>query len=165
MLHRATLALDLGTAAGWAYRLADGTLRHGSQSFALAGHEGEGARFLKFRSWLGDMKRAIDAPTAELGLVLWERKTFLAPTAGAEAAFVYGGFWGVLTMWCEHHRLLYCGIAPGTIKAAIAGKGNAPKAAVRARLADLGIVTGSHDESDAVALLLTHERQRARAAA
>lgn len=151
----ATLTLDLGNRIGWALRLSDRRLEHGWQDFTPAGHEGEGVRFLRFRRWLLDQKQRVEAQGDEIGRVLYERVDFIPKfRTGAYAVHVWGGLWACLTSWCEHHGIEYRGVAVGTIKHAITGKGNSKKPAIGAALAKLGHRVTDHNEADALALLL-----------
>lgn len=148
-----TLALDLGQSTGWAVggdRLGL-VVEHGTQSFAPQGHEGYGRRFLRFRAWLHDVKARFGH---RFTLVLYERVDFMKP-GQVYAAHCWGGYEATLCAWCEHHDIPYEGIAVGTIKAAVCGSGRAKKPAIMAELRRRGYRFASHDEADAIALLLT----------
>jgi Holliday junction resolvasome RuvABC endonuclease subunit len=147
MNHTITLALDLGTTAGWALRPREGEIAHGFVSFRPQRFEGGGMRYLRFKRWLTELK----ATTTHIDAVYFEE---VRRHAGVDAAHAYGGFMAHLTAWCEHHDIPYQGVPVGTIKKHASGKGNASKdemvAAVRAR----GYEITDDNEADAIALLL-----------
>jgi hypothetical protein len=140
----AVLALDLGTATGWALRAADGRTTSGTQSFKPGRFEGGGMRYLHFRRWLTDTK------AAGISAVYFEE---VRRHAGVDAAHAYGGFLATLTAWCEHHGIPYSGVPVGTIKRHATGKGNADKAAMLDAMRRLGHAPGDDNEADALALL------------
>lgn len=151
----AVVALDLGTLCGWAVRHADGRIESNSQRFASARHEGDGARFIKFRAFLHDTKRRVEAAGQIIGEVRFETVDFIPEDSGARAPHIWGGFWGVLTGWCEHHGIPYRGVSPGTLKKAATGNGRASKDDVSAAVArKFGRTPRDDNEGDALALLL-----------
>jgi Holliday junction resolvasome RuvABC endonuclease subunit len=143
----AVLALDLGTTTGWALRTTDSRIVSGTISFRPSRYDGGGMRYLRFRSWLGQM--AIDA--APLKAVYFEE---VRRHVGTDAAHLYGGFLATLTAWCETKSIAYQGVPVGTIKRHIAGKGNADKAAVIAAVRARGFNPSGDNEADAIAILL-----------
>jgi Holliday junction resolvasome RuvABC endonuclease subunit len=145
----AILALDLGTTTGWALRSSIGPIAHGFISFKAQRFEGGGMRFLRFKQWLTEIK-SIGAGHEGLGAVYFEE---VRRHASTDAAHVYGGFMGVLTAWCEHHRTPYAGVPVGTIKRHATGKGNASKSDVIDAMRDLGHPVTDDNEADALALL------------
>jgi Holliday junction resolvasome RuvABC endonuclease subunit len=142
----AILALDLGTATGWALRTADGRVTSGTQSFKPSRYEGGGMRFLRFRRWLTETKAAADG----IAEVYFEE---VRRHAGVDAAHAYGGFLATLTAWCEHHQIPYSGVPVGAIKKHATGKGNADKAAMVAAAQARGFTPADDNEADALALL------------
>jgi Holliday junction resolvasome RuvABC endonuclease subunit len=71
------------------------------------------------------------------------------------AAAIYNGFWAVLINWCEKNKINYVGMAVGTIKLFIAGKGNASKDDVINSVKNKGFSDiKDYNEADALALLL-----------
>ncbi len=54
-MNMSILTLDLGKQTGWAI-LTDGVIESGSKSFHGSRFSGGGMLFLKFRSWLNEMK-------------------------------------------------------------------------------------------------------------
>jgi hypothetical protein len=61
---RAILALDLGTATGWALRATGGQIVSSTVSFRPSRYDGGGMRCLRFRSWLDQMATDVDGLTA-----------------------------------------------------------------------------------------------------
>jgi hypothetical protein len=151
------LALDLGTACGWATN-GDGPvgrflpktvtpsasaifgtfdLRHGR--FA-----GGGVRFVRFRD-------ALQQFTGQVDEVVFEA---VQRHAGTAAAHVYGGLLAVLTTWCEDNGTPYDGRSVQGIKKFISGKGNADKQTVIKAVEGRGFRPQNDNEADAIALLL-----------
>jgi hypothetical protein len=91
------LALDLGTTTGWAICTRDGTVRSGSQSFAVKRMEAAGQRWLKFRAFLAEQR----AQGGEIHAVYYED---VKQHAGTLAAHVYGGFLATIEAWCAAAR-------------------------------------------------------------
>ena len=144
------LALDLGTATGWALRRADGVIISGTASFKPGRYEGAGMRFLRFAQWLD----TLGLPDA----VYFEE---VRRHRGVDAAHCYGGLLATLTAWCEARGIPYSGIPVGTIKASATGKGNASKEAVIAAMQAKGFSPGDDNEADALAILMHVSGQRA----
>lgn len=142
----ATLALDLGTAMGWALRTEDGTVVSGTETLRQDRWSGGGMRYLRFRHWLGE----IATMTGGLGLVVVEE---VRRHAGTDAAHVYGGFLATLTAWCEERGIPYEAVPVGTIKRFATGKGNAGKEVVIASMRARGFAPADDNEADALALL------------
>jgi hypothetical protein len=142
----ATLALDLGTATGWALLTADGQVVSGTHSFKPGRYEGGGMRFLRFRAWLNELQ----ANAGTIGACYFEE---VRRHAGVDAAHVYGGLMATLTAWCEGLNIAYAGVPVGTIKKHATGKGNADKVAVIAAAQARGFTPADDNEADALALL------------
>jgi Holliday junction resolvasome RuvABC endonuclease subunit len=136
------LALDLGTATGWALRRPDGAILSGTASFKPGRYEGGGMRYLRFAQWLD----SLDAP----GAVYFEE---VRRHAGTDAAHVYGGLLGTLSAWCERRGIPYAGVPVATIKRHAAGKGNADKATMIAAAKARGFMPADDNEADALAIL------------
>ena len=146
-VNKGTLALDLGTATGWAFKSADGVINSGVWDFRPRRFEGGGMRYLRFRQMLDQFAK--DA--GELGLIAFEE---VRRHQGVDAAHVYGGLMATLTAWCESHSIPYCGISIGTWKKNIPGlKGNASKQQVMDAITALGFKPASYDEADALGVL------------
>lgn len=147
------LALDLGTKCGWALLRADGQVESGRVDFSPKATEGEGLRFLKFRAWLHETKRRVEAAGETLVMVRYEIINFVMD-GQAYAAHVWGAFWGHLLAWCEHHGIACRGVQPSTIKKAATGSGRASKPEVAAAMRKRGYPSATLDEADALALLM-----------
>ncbi len=141
------LALDLGTATGWAIRTDDGRITSGTVSFRPSRYDGGGMRYLRFRGWLDQI--ATDAGTP--GTIFFEE---VRRSIGTDAAHVFGGFLATLTAWCEQRGVAYQGVPVGTIKRHVTGKGNADKAAVITAVRARGFDPADDNEADALAILL-----------
>lgn len=140
------LALDLGSAMGWALRVADGTIVSGTEVFRQDRWSGGGLRYLRFRHWLGE----VATMAGGIGLVVYEE---VRRHAGTDAAHVYGGFLATLTAWCEDRSVAYEAVPVGTWKRFATGKGNAGKDAVIAAMKAKGHQPADDNEADALALL------------
>jgi Holliday junction resolvasome RuvABC endonuclease subunit len=116
-------------------------------TFRPSRYEGGGMRYLRFRSWLGDMQRL----SGGLQRIVFEE---VRRHAGTDAAHIYGGFLAHLTAWCEERSIPYEGIPVGTIKRFATGKGNAPKDAMLAAMRARGFTPTDDNEADAIALAL-----------
>jgi Holliday junction resolvasome RuvABC endonuclease subunit len=140
------LALDLGTTTGWALQGSDGAITSGTQSFKPQRFEGGGMRYLRFKRWLLEIK------TLQNGLqeIYFEE---VRRHASTDASHVYGGFLGLLSVFCEHHHIAYQGVPVGTIKRHATGKGNAGKQEVIGAMQRLGHAPADDNEADALALL------------
>ncbi len=141
------LALDLGSATGWALRTRDDHITSGTLEFRNDRWQGGGMRFLRFRQWLTETKHAASG----IDRVVYEQ---VRRHAGTDAAHAYGGWLAILTAWCEHHDIPYEGVPVGTIKRFATGRGNADKAAVIAAMQARGFRPADDNEADALALLL-----------
>lgn len=142
-----TLALDLATNCGYALLLRDGRIDSGCERFAPGSKERDGARWVKFRHWLIEVKNS-----AEVRRVVYERVVGAGP-GQVYAQQVYGGFLATLQAFCEHHGIEYEGYAVGTIKKQWTGNGAAKKPDMIKRCRDLGFNVEDDNEADAIALL------------
>ena len=145
----AILALDLGTATGWAARI-DDRIAAGTIDFRSGRFEGGGMRYLRFRRWLTELKSSLDG----IDVIAFEE---VRRHLGVNAAHAYGGFMATLTAWAEHHDVPYQGVPVGTIKRFITGKGNANKQAVIEAIQARGFKPADDNEADAIAILLWAE--------
>jgi Holliday junction resolvasome RuvABC endonuclease subunit len=143
------LALDLGTQTGWAIDRA-GQITSGTHNFKPGRYDGGGMRFLRFQRWLDELHQLTSFSEVYFEEVRRHTST--------DSAHVYGGLLGQLSSWCEQHSIPYAGVPVGTIKRAIAGKGNASKDEVIAAVRRLGYTPKDDNEADALALLLTISR-------
>jgi hypothetical protein len=146
MTTSSILALDLGTATGWALHHLDGTITSGTEHFKPQRFEGGGMRFLRFKRWLTELKAVAEPVDA----VYFEE---VRRHVGVDAAHVYGGLMATLTAWCEHHGIPYQGVPVGTIKKHATGRGNAGKDEVIAAVRAKGHPVVDDNEADALALL------------
>ena len=144
--HFSILAVDLGTATGWALLLPDGCIVSGTVSFRPGRYEGGGMRYLRFRSWLDELVGRVPGMSA----VYFEE---VRRHAGTDAAHIYGGFLAHLAAWCEQRQLPYQGVPVSVIKRHATGKGNAGKDAVIAAMKAKGHQPADDNEADALAIL------------
>lgn len=144
---RCILALDLGTATGWAMRGVDGLITSGTASFRPGRYDCGGMRYPRFTNWISELDR-LAGPIS--GIWFEEVRRHL----GTDAAHVYGGLMATLTSWAELRGVPYQGVPVGTIKRFATGKGNAPKSPVMAAVRARGFSPVDDNEADAVALLL-----------
>ena len=140
------LSMDLGTQTGWAICLSDNHISSGSENFKPSRFEGGGMRYLRFRQWLEELQKFSNG----VSQVYFEE---VRRHLGVDAAHAYGGFLGHLTAWCEEKEIPYLGVAVGTIKKHITGKGNASKQHVIAAVSAKGFNPVDDNEADAIALL------------
>lgn len=143
----AVLALDLGTATGWALRTRDDRITSGTITFKSSRFEGGGMRYLRFHGWLREML-GLAGPIDRI--VFEEVRRHLS----TDSSHVYGGLLATLTAWAELSAIPYQGVPVGTIKRFATGKGNADKAAVIAAMQARGFHPADDNEADALALLL-----------
>lgn len=118
---KGTLALDLGTTTGWAWR-ANQQVFSGTWSLKGGRYEGGGMRFLRLRNYLN----AVFCSNPFEVLYFEEVRRHL----GTDAAHIYGGCLAVVSAFCEANKIAYQGIHVGTIKKHATGKGNADKKAM-----------------------------------
>ena len=144
---RSILALDLGTTTGWALKLAGGPIASGTVSFRQSRYDGGGMRYVRFRAWL-------DRLAKDAGPFATIHHEEVRHHTGTDAAHIHGGFLATLTAWCEQQAIPYQGVAVGTIKRFVAGKGNADKQAVIAAVRARGFSPADDNEADAIAILL-----------
>lgn len=141
----AALAVDVGTATGWALLDAQGRVLSGTEDLGAKRNSGAGMRYLNCRRWLDRMHAAHG-----LEEVAFEE---VRRHQGVAAAHVYGGLVGILTGWCEEHSIPYTSVPVSAGKAAATGKGNASKDAVLVGVQGWGFSPSFPDESDAIPIL------------
>ena len=141
------LALDLGTATGWALRGRDDRITSGTITFRTSRFEGGGMRYLRFTNWLTE----IDRLAGPIDRVVFEE---VRRHASTDSSHVYGGFLATMTAWCEQRETAYQGVPVGTIKRFATGRGNADKTAVIAAIRLRGFNPSDDNEADALAILL-----------
>ena len=103
---KATLALDLGTATGWALRDHTGLITSGTASFRPGRFDGGGMRYLRFTNWLSE----IDRLSGPISAIRFEE---VRRHAGTDGAHVYGGLTATLTAWAELRGVPYQGVPVG----------------------------------------------------
>jgi len=136
------LAIDLGTKCGWAL-LSQGKIVSGTFDMTPVRGERDGVRFLKFRrEFLGTFNGVREVYFEEVHRHL-----------GTQAAHIYGGLWAILCEWCEQHTIPMKGLAVGTIKKHVTGKGTAKKGAMIAAMKARGFEPEDDNEADALAIL------------
>ena len=145
-IPRCILALDLGTATGWAIRGYDGLITTGTASFRPGRYDGGGMRYLRFTNWLTEIDR-LSGPIA----AIWFEE--VRRHAGTDAAHVYGGLMASLTSWGELCGIPYEGVPVGTIKRHSTGHGNANKQTMIAAAKARGYSPADDNEADAIAIL------------
>jgi Holliday junction resolvasome RuvABC endonuclease subunit len=74
--------------------------------------------------------------------------------SGTEAAHLYGYFMHTLAAVCEEMQIKCSGFSVGTIKKFMTGKGNATKEEMIMAARSRGFDPQTHDEADALAILL-----------
>lgn len=138
------LTLDLGTKTGWAMTSGK-TIISGTQEFKPQRFEGGGMRYLRFRRWLCEV-----AACEPIEAIYFEE---VRRHMGVDAAHAYGGFFAILTEFCEHDQIPYQGVPVGTIKRHVTGKGNAGKEAVIDAIVKRGYSPADDNEADALAIM------------
>jgi hypothetical protein len=146
------LCLDLGTKMGWAMDInlkesSAGAPFSGTVDFSPGRFEGGGMRYLRFRNWLGGMKKVAEG----IDTIYFEE---VRNHTGVDASHAYGGFLAHLTAWCEDQIIPYSGVPVTTIKKHATGKGNANKQAMIQAMEKKGFKPQNDNEADALALLL-----------
>lgn len=138
------LALDLGTKTGWAANSRSNGIISGVQDFSTKRNEGGGMRYLRFKKWLDSINH---------GAITEIHFEEVRRHAGTQAAHVYGGLMGTLTMWCEENKIAYSSVPVGTIKKSATGKGNASKDEMIEAAKRAGFNPADDNEADAIHLL------------
>ena len=140
----ALLALDLGTACGFAI-FKDGKFISGTRKLGTY-KEKFGARFHEFRTWLLNIiaKHNIEA-------VYFER---VFGHKGVEAAHCYGGFMYTLASVSYQQNIPCISFSVQAIKKFMTGKGNANKDEIIAAVKRKGFTPATDDEADAIAIML-----------
>lgn len=145
------LALDLGTKTGVAIysptRSDSSGIKSYTKNFKATRFQSADRRFVNFRNHLQQIQ---DKSLLGIRIVYFEE---VRAHIGVDAAHCYGGFKAALTMFCEDNGIPYQGVAVGTIKKFITGKGNAKKDAMIRAVQELGHNPTDDNEADAIALL------------
>jgi Holliday junction resolvasome RuvABC endonuclease subunit len=138
------LALDLGTACGWATNAGD-QIAHGTLDLKADRFSGGGMRFLKFRRCLEEFRAE-----AYIDEIVYEQ---VRRHRGTDAAHCYGGLLATLTSWCEEHSIPYSGRTVQSIKKFATGKGNADKGQMIAAAVSAGFDPADDNQADAIHIL------------
>lgn len=142
------LTLDLGTTTGFALgRTTGGAIVSHSKNFKATRFQSADRRFTNFRNYLQQLQSKV---LLGIDVIYFEE---VRKHIGVDAAHCYGGFKAALTMFCEDNKIPYEGVAVGTIKKHITGKGNANKEKVIKAVQELGHNPKDDNEADALALL------------
>lgn len=139
------LALDLGTTCGYALTFSQGGFTSGFENFKPKNHESHGKRYLNFKTFLESTIITND------WCVFYE---MVHSHAGTDAAHMFGGYMATLQSFCEEREISYQGVAVGTIKKGITGKGTASKDEVKEAVSRIiGTKKDNDNEADAIAVL------------
>ena len=139
------LCLDLGTTTGWALTHANIVKQSGVAKFHPSRFESSAIRYVKFNRFLNDLEMQAEPITA----VFFEA---VRRHVGVDAAHAYGGYMAVLMAWCLEQQIDYEGVAVGTLKKHITGKGNASKQQVIDAVKQLGHQPRDDNEADAISI-------------
>lgn len=140
------LALDLGTKMGWALLMADGTIMSGTYPLTSANKDGAGMVFLRFKRWLDGMRKYIGADSS----ICYEA---VKRHVGTDAAHMFGGYFAVLSSWCELQKVPYEGVGVAEVKKHATGNGRASKEDMLAAMKLKGHKPEDDNEADALAIL------------
>lgn len=128
MRNKIVLGLDLGTRTGWAYQIGKNTSVSGVINNSCGKHASPGAKFEIFNRALDGLLEQVGG---EIHFVAYEKVQFVAKSStGASlvsAAQVWGGFFAIMSAWCERHGIPYLGVHVGTLKKFATGNGRATK--------------------------------------
>lgn len=142
------LALDLGTKTGWAcnfVQTSDSLCISGVQNFSLKRGESPGMRYLRFRSWLGELWGQWRTP-----LIVYEQ----AHHRGGPATQVLSGLVSHLQAFCAEKNIDHAPVHSATLKKFATGNGRASKADMVAAMQKRWNWKGEDfDEADAQAIL------------
>lgn len=157
------LALDIGTATGYAIAEGDRIIRSGVRDFSTKRHQHIGNRGIMFYNFLNSLGR-IDEIYYEKIMFTGARKAGGAWTG--DHGELYHGLLMVMNMVAAGYGIPTIGEWPGSIKKAFTGHGGAEKEDMCACARAMGWKGGmpgsreGHDEVDAIALLTTQLRDK-----
>lgn len=143
------LAIDTGTQTGWALRQRDGTIKHGTQVFALRKSQPPGQRWIDYRAWLARMIQENQAHVLAYETVMFG----VGGQASGRAGDVYGAWKCMIEMAACLHNLELITVAPSTVKKAVTGSGRAKKPEVIAEIRRRGFRPDTDNAADALAIL------------
>lgn len=140
------LAIDPGTACGWAFADEKHTVASGTWDLSTKRDESAGMKLLRLEAKLEFVKNDLGAD-----LVVYETP---ANHTYPLALISHAKFIGVIERFCTAKGINYRGYAPNEIKKFATGKGNANKEAVAAAVRGKWKADVQDDnEADAIALL------------
>ena len=139
------IGLDLGTQCGYAYTETTDVIgaQTGAWNFKPKRFEGGGFRYLRFGNALRELIGKGDVTNV---VVFFEEVGY---HRGADAAHVYGAFYGKLQEVCDSAEVAYRGVPIGTIKKRATGYGRASKAQMIEAAQTMWGVPMSDDQADA----------------
>lgn len=140
----AVLALDFGSATGWAVNGA-GQMHSGVWQIAPRRGESPGMRYIRLRRQLNELLAAYP----NIGILFYEQ----AHHRGGAATEYAAGCVATAQAWCAEHRIEHASVHSATIKRHATGKGNANKDAVLGAVRGWGYAPVDDNEADALALL------------
>ena len=143
------LALDPATRTGWAFIDVDGSICSGAEDFGEI--ESHGARVRAFGDWvvstLDELQPAVVA--YEVPAVGLSNRV-----SGNVSRLLLGAFYGQITAALHMRDTAGYPLAPADVKKHVTGFGSAAKSLVAKRIRDGGFDPATHDEADALAVLL-----------
>ena len=147
---RNVLALDLGTKCGYALRRRDGSITHGTESFAPRKSWHEGQRWLNFRMWLTAI-----IEREQVHVIAFEAVMSHGTKARQNilAAHAYGGFLACMHAVAATRNIECIGVAVPTAKKHWTGSGRADKTAMMAEAVRRGFNPDTDNAADALAVL------------
>ncbi|MEO8752337.1 MAG: crossover junction endodeoxyribonuclease RuvC [Casimicrobiaceae bacterium] len=153
------LCLDLGQHMGYAYRTSACVIS-GAMNWTLRARDSHGHRLLRIWRWLHRIQEA-----APLSLIAYEIVHHMGEKQ-VMAAHAWAQYQGVVEMFAARKEIPIKTIAVSTLKKAITGRGSkhpkaegqtgseAAKEAMMAAVMARGFAPTSHDEADALGILL-----------
>lgn len=160
------LALDIGTATGWALSEGDKIVGSGVRDFSSENKGRKGIKFYNFLHGIG----YVDAVFFE---IIMFRPGYKDKETGMwkggvtnDGHALYNGLLMVMEMYAAGFGTPTFGVHPGTVKKQFCGHGHATKEEVCASAHAIGWLGGQpgtalcHDEADAIAVLVTQLRAR-----
>lgn len=150
--NKIILALDLGTKTGFAI-YHNSKIQSGTKDFKATRFQSSDRRFFHFKKHLIDLLNKL----GKIDIIYYEE---VRRHIGTDASHIYGGFKATLSLFCEENNISYEGIAVGTIKKHLTGKGNASKSDMIEAVTKKGYTPIDDNEADAIGLLyLAIERE------
>lgn len=135
------LALDTGTACGWAtWEPKRETFTSGTQHFKLGRGESPGMRFLRFRRWLSEMLDLVKPK-----VIAYERSAHFKSAAAAE---VCHGFQTIMHEEAACREIDTAPIQNSALKSHATGKGNCGKPAMVAAARKRWLIQLDDEEDD-----------------